>query len=495
MTQAVIYARVSSKEQAVEGYSIDAQLKLLREYAATQGLKVAEEFVEVETAKRAGRTQFGAMIDFLRRRRRTCKTILVEKTDRLYRNFRDYVTLDDLDLEVHFVKEGFTLSEEAQSTQKFMHTIKVALAKHYIDNLSEETRKGMTEKAAQGTWPSYAPIGYVNVGDNGHRKVALDPERAPLVRQVFEWYAQGGTSISEVHGKAVEAGLRTRAGKPIARSMIGTLLGNAFYTGRFVWKGREYPGDHDALVSLDLFQRVQAELRHDGKPLVMPKRVFAYGGLVRCAHCGCSVTAEMKKGKYVYYHCTGGRGPCDRPYIREEALEEKLGELVRAVTIPPEAVEMIVTALRDSHRDEREFHAATVERLQDEAKRMQARLDALYEDKLDGKITEDFWARKNAEYRAKQLEALAAVERHQTANHLYLDEGARILDLARRAYDLWAQQPQSGKRELLNLLLSNCTWDGENLCATYRKPFCWLAEGPSRPNWLPAPDSNQEPTG
>ena len=495
MTQAVIYARVSSKEQAVEGYSIDAQLKLLREYAATQGFKVAREFVEVETAKRAGREQFQAMVDFLKRRRRTCSTVLVEKTDRLYRNIKDWVTIDELGVLVHFVKEGFVLSDEARSSEKFIHGIKVLMAKNFVDNLSEETSKGMAEKAAQGTWPSYAPLGYLNVGENGQRRLDLDPERAPLVRRCFETYAAGGSSITEVHGQAVEAGLQTRRGKPITRSMVHAVLTNPFYTGQFVWKGRTYQGDHEPTVSLELYQRVQETLRHDGKPLVKPKRTFAYAGLVTCARCGCSVTAERKKGRYVYYHCTGARGPCDRPYVREERLEEMLGEVVRAVAIPPEVVEWIVTALRDSHKDERQFHEETVARLQAEVKRIQTRLDAIYEDKLDGTITEEFWARKNAEWRRKQMEALAAVERHQTANHLYLDEGARILDLARRAHDLWEKQPQEGKRKLLETLLSNCTFDGENLDATYRKPFCWLAEGSQCSDWLPAPDSNQEPAG
>jgi len=129
---------------------------------------------------------------------------------------------------------------------------------------------------------------------------------------------------------------------------------------------------------------------------------------------------------------------------------------------------------------------AAVARLQAEAKKVQARLDAMYEDKLDGTITEDLWRRKNEEWRKRQMEALAAVERHQGANHLYLDEGARILDLARRAFELWEKQPREGRRKLLETLLSNCTFDGGNLSAAHRKPFCWLAEGSSRPNWLPA---------
>ncbi len=110
--RAVIYARVSSKQQEEEGFSIPAQLKLLREYATEQAFEIVREFVDVETAKKAGRENFGEMVEFLRRRHSTCRVVLVEKTDRLYRNLRDYVTLDELDLDIHFVKENFVLAKE-----------------------------------------------------------------------------------------------------------------------------------------------------------------------------------------------------------------------------------------------------------------------------------------------------------------------------------------------------------------------------------------------
>jgi site-specific DNA recombinase len=91
----VLYARVSSKEQEQEGYSIQAQLNLLRDYAAQENLEILKEFIDVETAKVAGRMQFNAMLAFLKKTP-NCRTLIVEKTDRLYRNLKDWVTIDDL---------------------------------------------------------------------------------------------------------------------------------------------------------------------------------------------------------------------------------------------------------------------------------------------------------------------------------------------------------------------------------------------------------------
>jgi DNA invertase Pin-like site-specific DNA recombinase len=112
-TRAVIYARVSSKEQQEGGFSIPAQLKLLRDYALTQGFSVAREFTDAETAKCSGRTAFREMLAHLKRS--SCRVILVEKTDRLYRNLPDYSTLDGLDLEIHLVKEAVILSRDSKS--------------------------------------------------------------------------------------------------------------------------------------------------------------------------------------------------------------------------------------------------------------------------------------------------------------------------------------------------------------------------------------------
>jgi len=109
---------------------------------------VVLEYVDVETAKQTGRTAFGEMVDYLKAHP-AVRVMLVEKTDRLHHNLKDWGTVDELDVEIHFPKEGVVLSRESRSSEKFMHGIKVLMAKNYIDNLSEEARKGMQEKAEQ----------------------------------------------------------------------------------------------------------------------------------------------------------------------------------------------------------------------------------------------------------------------------------------------------------------------------------------------------------
>ena len=106
MNEAVLYARVSSIEQRERGLSIEAQIRFIRKYAKDNDLKIIREFVEVETAKITGRPRFKEMVEFLKNSP-DCQLILVEKTDRLYRNLRDMIVLDDMGIDIHPRKSGW----------------------------------------------------------------------------------------------------------------------------------------------------------------------------------------------------------------------------------------------------------------------------------------------------------------------------------------------------------------------------------------------------
>jgi site-specific DNA recombinase len=510
--QAVIYARVSSKEQEKEGFSIPAQLKLLKDYASAQGFTVAREYVDVETAKQTGRAAFGEMVAYLKAHP-AVRVLLVEKTDRLYRNLKDWVTIDDLEVEVHLPKEGVVLSRESRSSEKFMHGIKVLMAKNYIDNLSEEARKGMQEKAEQGIWPTVAPLGYQNVvGPDGKKIIEPDPNSAPLIARLFEWYATGALSLKEVAEKARAAGLVYRkSGAPVPVSTVHTTLRNRLYAGEFKWNGHVYLGKHQPLVTRELWERVQSVL--DGRYAKKHRRVkhdFAFSGLIICGHCGCSIVGEIKKQRYVYYHCTGYKGRCDEPYVREEVIEREFTDLLGRLKLDDEVLEWVREALDASHADERREHEEAIKRLRAEYDRLQNRVHAMYVDKLDGKVDGAFFERMSGEWRAEQDRCMREIERHQTADQSYLEEGVRVFELARNAQRLFEKQEPQEKRRLLNFLVSNCSWKGGELTTVLRQPFDLLSETNAIATraaidgqrnltkseiWLPGPDSNQRPTG
>jgi DNA invertase Pin-like site-specific DNA recombinase len=242
---AVLYARVSSKEQE-QGYSIPAQQDLLRSYGAQIGVRIAEEFLDAETAKTTGRPGFATMIAYFKQHPQ-CRVLLVEKTDRLYRNFKDYVTVDELNVEIHFVKENVILTNQSRSSEKFVHGIKVLMAKNYIDNLSDEVRKGLRTKAAQGLWPSFATLGYVNTaGPDGKRIIVPDPVLGPIVTSLFIWFHSGEYALKALAKKAYEEGFRFRKSKnKIPVTTLHKMLRNRIYMGEFEYAGTVYQGAHE----------------------------------------------------------------------------------------------------------------------------------------------------------------------------------------------------------------------------------------------------------
>ncbi len=514
--RAVIYARVSSKEQEKEGYSIPAQIKLLKDYAAQEGISVTQEYIDVETAKTTGRAAFGEMVAYLRDHPMV-RILLVEKTDRLYRNLKDWVTIDELDAEIHFPKEGVILSRESRSSEKFMHGIKVLMAKNYIDNLSEEARKGQLEKAEQGVWPTKAPLSYRNItGTDGRKTIEADPEVASIVSKLFSWYATGEHSLKDVTRLARAEGLvYKKSGNKVPVSTVHTILRNRIYTGQFDWNGKRYEGKHEPLVTIDLWERVQGVM--DGRNTKKPKRSkhnFAFSGLIACAKCGCSVVGEIKKQKYIYYHCTGYADKCQgepascrRKHVREEILEKQFTDMLGRLHFDDEVLDWVRDALHASHADERREHEEAIKRLEAENKRLGDRINAMYVDKLDGRVDTAFFDKMSEEWREEQNRCLREIERHQHAEKSYMNEGIQLLELARNAQSLFERQDAREKRRLLNFVLSNCTWEDGEVVATFKQPFDLLAEtatiaalsssnGGGNPTkseiWLGNLDSNQD---
>jgi len=224
------------------------------------------------------------------------------------------------------------------------------------------------------------------------------------VRKMFEWYATGQHSVRDITRMARREGLAFRkTGNPVPQGTVHKMLRNPIYMGEFAWKHKVYRGTHELIVSRELWDRVQAVL--DGRYVNRnrkPKRDFAFSGLVRCGHCGCSMVAEIKKRKYIYYHCSRAKGKCPEPYTREEALEERFSELLDQLRFDDEVLAWVSQALRLSHDDEKQHHEDAIRRIQAEYNRLQNRIDAMYVDKLDGRITVDFFDKKAAEWRAQQ---------------------------------------------------------------------------------------------
>jgi site-specific DNA recombinase len=468
MTPAAIYTRVSSREQQQEGFSLEAQSRLLRDYARRNHLRIVQSFEDVETAKAKGRKQFARLVEFFKGNR-SCRVLLVEKTDRISRNFHDAVTLEDLDIVVHLVKEGQILSKDSKSQAVLVYGFNLVMARHYSNNLREEVKKGMREKAAQGTYPGHAPFGYRN--NKAERTIEIDPVDSPIVKRVFALYATGSHSITSLR-KVIEV----ETGRKMSRNNLYLILHNRFYIGSFEWSGKIYAGSHLLFLDRKIFDRVQQVLAGHKRPSYS-RREITFRGLMQCAYDGCSVTGEVQKEKYVYYRCTGNRGKCDLPRFREKDIARRLGEPLKGLQVSEQLVARIVSSLRQDLSAERAG-------LESRLAAIRGRQDQAYTDKLDGKIPEDFWERRMSEWRKEEQQLKAAIDRLDSGEaHDRTREVERVFELANSAYSLYVSHGPAEKASLLKRLFSNCTVDAVNVTPTYRKPFDMIFERADLDEW------------
>ena len=493
-TKVVIYARVSSVGQEKDGFSIPAQLELLRDYALKNNFTIVKEFEDIETAKKAGRTNYNKMLDFIKASK-DISIILVEKTDRLYRNFKDYVMLEDYNLEIHLVKEGGIISKNSNSQAKFMHGIKVLMAKNFIDNLSEEVKKGLTQKAKEGYVTGKQPFGYNKINK---RECVIDEKTSLLVKRAFELYSNGDISLTKLSEQLYAEGFIYKDTKPkMQKSQLEHILKNPFYYGMIQFNGELYHGKHEPLIKKDIFDLTQSAFRKDNKPKYTIPKNFLLAGMVKCYHCGCVISGEIKKGKYIYYSCTGAKGKCEQKhiYVKESEIEKQYIEALDRISTSEEQKKWITEALLSSFKDEQAYTKERLNSLNTQKDKLRDRLEAVYVDKLDGKISEAFWLTKHNEWTEELRTIQNNITAHENANINFIEKGMKILKLSNEVKELYLYGDNAQKKELLNYVLQNSTLDGEKLSYEYKAPFDLFANGLSRIKKLPRLDSNQQPTG
>ena len=262
-----------------------------------------------------------------------------------------------------------------------MHGIKVLMAKNYVDNLSEEVKKGLREKAEQGHWPTVAPRRVrQQPRDPSHRRGS---GAGTARRPVFELYASGDYSLLALQRRARAIGLTHWRAQPTPDEIpaASDAAEPDLYRRVSVAGISCYQGSHTPLITRATFDRVQAVLAGKGKGHGRyVKQRHPFMGLLTCARCGCAMTAELKKGRYVYYRCTGFKGRCGNTYIRQETLAALLGTTVHAIQIPTQVADQIAAALRDTDGQvERERREAR-QRLEQRRRTIIANADRAYDD-------------------------------------------------------------------------------------------------------------------
>ncbi len=493
--KSVSFARVSSKDQEIEGYSLPSQEKLFQDYSQRKAFDVVRKFSVAESASgRKQRKIFNEMIDYVRKNK--INIIICEKVDRLTRNLKDALAINDwleenTERQVHFVKQNLVIHKNAKSDEKFRWDIEVVLARKTINNLSEEVKKGQKEKLAQGWSPQgEPPLGYKTTGEKGHKTHIIDRERAPLIKKMFELYSTGNYPLTTLANTMKKEGLRNNRNKPVSRSRIHGLLSNPFYIGINKWNGEIHNNaKQEIFIGRDLFNLVQDKLsiKFGGKPKYS-KHNYIFKAKVKCEECGGTIAWEMQKGQ-LYGYCNRYKPCSQKSGIKQYEVEDQLLPLLTKVAPKNEHVlKWLEKALKESRTNETDYNTNKREELTKVIKTADKRIEGAYTDKLDGKMPVELCEKIIKESTAEKHDALDSLSKLTESRAAYYEAGYSIHELALRAQNIYKSQKATleDKRLLLSYVFSNLTLNKGIVRAEYTLAFQLLL------NWMPKVNSTFE---
>ena len=511
--QAVMLARVSSRKQE-RGASLEAQEKSIKEYCNRNDLIIIEPypkaFVFTESSTRGGRKKFNEMIDFIEKQKHKT-AIVVHTLDRLQRGFGECEKIKELlkadKIEVHFIVESLILDKFSSDDDFTRYDFGILSAKLYLTSMNKNVKRSQKYNREAGLWQGLAPIGYLNAKDERRRAtLILDPERAPIIKQIFEEYASGVHSLKSVWLSAKEKGLMSKEpnynprsknyGKigPISRNKIHDILTNTFYYGAMYVADEEIDEKtkkpvktfyklinhvYEPIISKELIHKVQKVLKTRKKEKFCKEQKYAgipfvFRRLITCK-CGCAITPEHhKKGnkEYVYLRCSHQKGACSQKLVNENTILEQLEqEIFHQIRISPTMHDLLKTSITQSLEDEKKINASIRKKIAEEISLIDTRLERLWECYLDQDIDKAKYELEKQKYLEQKKDLNARVEKYSDISNGLKENIGKAIDFAANLSNLMKAASPDEKNMLLKRLLTNCVLDGEVLKYEIKAPF------------------------
>ena len=497
-----IYARKSTDEPDRQILSIEAQIAELQEFAQREHLEVVETFIESQTAKEPGRPIFNNMLSQIEKGK--ASGIVAWHPDRLARNSVDggrVIYLVDTAKIVALKFPTFWMEPTPQG--KFMLSIAFGQSKYYVDNLSENVKRGLRQKVRKGEACGVAPTGYLN--DLATHLMVPDPARFRLIREMFEYYATGSHSLKEVRTFISARGLVSRSGKVLSLSNIQMVLKNPFYYGMFVFNGELYQGKHKPAITKKLFDQCADVMLRKAHPTKRGEQIHILRGLMKCGSCGCSITSELQKG-HVYYRCTKKHGICTEPYVREESLASQMSELIKKVSLSRAWADVMLKELDSEQQESAHAGALFAQSLKDNIKVFEEKLDVLMDVHLDGVISAEEYTTKKKLLLDQKIDVEQKLKDFERQGYRWLELSRQFILDSNQAIIIASEENLEAKRDFLKKIGSNPRLASRSLFLDFKNPWRILAETPvaslcDAPNfggngdsifWLPGRDSNPD---
>ena len=511
--QAVMLARVSSRKQE-RGASLDAQVEAIQAYCHRNDLTIIEPmpkaFVFAESSTRGGRKKFNEMIDFIEHQKRKT-AIVVHTLDRLQRGFGECEKIKELlkadKIEVHFIQEALILDKFSSDDDFTRYDFGILSAKLYLTSMNRNVKRSQKHNREAGLWQGLAPIGYLNAKDERKRAtLILDPERAPIIKQIFEEYATGDHSIQSVWKSALDKGFTSKEPNynprsknfgircPVSKNKIHDILTNPFYYGCMYVADEEIDEKtkkpiktfykkiqhaYEPIISKELFDKVQAILKSKNRENFCKEQKYAgipfsLRGLIKC-ECGCMMTPERHKKKgnvYTYLRCPHRNKDCKQYLVPEETILNQLNqEIFKKIRISPTMRELLKTSIIQSLEDEKKINANVHKKITDEIFMVDSRLERLWESYLDRVIDKPKYEAEKEKYLTQKRELEEKANKYTDITKELKENVEKAINFVADVSNLMEVASPDDKNMLLKRLLDNCVLHGDTLTYDIKAPF------------------------
>ncbi len=486
MQKFFLYARKSTGVEDKQVRSIEDQIAELRAFAKQENLNIVDELVEKQSAKILGRPIFNEMIK--RIEKGEANGILAWHPDRLARNSVDGGKIIYLLDCGHLQALKFpTFWMENTSQEKFMLNIAFGQSKYYVDNLSENIKRGMRQKLRKGIYPGCAPLGYINELKN--HTILKGPETWRKVKKLFLAYATGKYTLDNLQKLALSLSLVSpRSKRKLSNATLQRILQNPFYYGCFQYKGELYEGVHGPINSKQLFEKVQRVMADRGKPRKENQDYnFTYTGIFKCGECGRSITAKQHTKKsglvFRYYRCTKKDTDCHQKFLNENDLFPQVNDIFQKVALPDDWLKPILNKLDQEEKQIGQSSKSFGQNLQKEMGEIEMKLSKLLNMQLDDLIDLEEYKQKKEELINRKTELKQKLTDFGRKGNYWLEPMRNFILAAHQANFLINSENLGEKRSFLQKIGSNWQLCDKKVRFEALNRWALLTQHPRFPNW------------
>ena len=475
--RAAIYARVSTEEQANEGFSIRAQQAALLLRAEKEGFLVVEEYIEEGASGKniSGRPQMVRLLNDAENQK--FDVVLIAKLDRLTRSSKDSLEIAEM-----LSKKGIQLISLAESIDtttphgKMFYTVLSSINQMEREQIAERVKTGMTQRAKEGKWNGGVCFGY----DVQDKKLLINEHEAEVVREIFR-YGDCGFGYKRIVGILNRKGYRTKRGQDFSTGTVKGILDNPVYAGKIRFNQHEHwaekrragknkapilvDGQHEQIITSELWERVQLKRKERSFKPVQSSQPFILTKLLRCPQCGAGMVSGKSKTAtkiYRYYHCgtfhNKGASVCSANSINADKAEQQVLDEFKRIVTNSDFLKRLVDKLNNERLNAKEPLIAELKRLTTEIAQKKQRIETITEKLIkDPELLATFSEKLKADHSRKLVleRQLETIEKKLATTSTTPIDLMALRYLVANIDNVLEQAEAEEKKELLRLIIQD----------------------------------------